>query len=690
LNKILKYVLPLVILASAFFIGQYYSSFRKSFTPRHWVADLQYTHLAITENFENGKSTLFHPYSFNLDPDGGASNQIFDGTCDARFPIIHLLIAKVSKGQKAQINTWRQVSRIFFCVSFLFIYLLLYQITKNYIISFISTFGLGITTLLLYAQDSIGTYTFTFSLIIAAFYFYHLFSEQEKKWQFYVSFILIGLASLTGHGTVLILMTLSFFYFKNHLYRKSDQKDKLIYFTLLTLFLVLFLYQRVYLLNLNGGVFELHGAIKGGMSSIIRLKVIFMTSIANLLSNTYIAASIFLGFIFYLFMKYKKIISDKKLDEWIIICSILFSLSIIYTACYLLGIIEFHLFLLEFLTPVLIFSGAIFLSFLIQLWKSNIYFLMLICLSTLSISVFSVHKNYKGGFVETDENRVQKTLDNLKGAERFLDSLGVPKTAKISLINGYGGNMSLMKTGRVGYVADGVEIEDIKRVLNHKDSKYILSQDQFFMFDVVNVYPEVLSQIQLIYSNETLSLYKKREKYSKSKGQILLDYVNSHNKKEYYEVLQNFEKNDNHDTIGTWKINGEVLNDSGFFSQKSLFIDERNEFPCTYSVKVNKLKNKPKGVVITGMFYSSQELRKVCFNTSCHSVNPKDQTDETQYFIEQFKVSKKIKGNLNSWQRISCKVSLPEQLQDTDVIKIYIWNPHNGSLVMDDFSFIFY
>lgn len=683
--KYLNILTPIAALVIGLLVSQYFSSFRVSFTPRHWLADIQYTHLAITENLSNGNGSIFYPKSYILDPDGGGANQTLDGLGEARFPVLNWAIAKCAHNSTEQINAWRHVSLFFYLASILFIYLTLYKLTKNLIASLVATLGLSFTSVALFAQDSIGTFTSTYALVLASFYFFVCFLFEFKKIQLYLALFLASWASLQGHGSILVLISIFGLLFIWDQKQKENKHLDIISYCIFALGSITFLYNRVYLFNKNGGLFEIGKIMQGGIRNVLDTNSKFMYSQSYNISNVFIAFFIFIGCLLFLYLKlYKKLNSEifGKLGEFV---ALVLGLNILYFILYLPGIFEKDFYLMESLLPSLILAASFSVSYILSNWPLKKIYFYILSFSIFFLSISSVKNAYKLRFIETDENRVQKSLDNLKHAKTFLDKLNISPNEKISLINGYGGNMSLMKTGRIGYVSDGTSIDDFKRLLDHEDSQYILSQDQFFMYDVVNAYPQILSKIKLVATNEVLSLYKKRSSSDSTSGEILMDYVQCHNKKNFQLFSLNFEKTD---TLNqSWFIKGNVLSDSGYYSKHCLEVKEEVEFPSTLEVEVKSFGKKPKGVVITGMFYTEKELRKVCFNMSCH----KSDEDKTQYFVEEFKISKKLKGEgLNKWTRVSCKVTFPDEIKMEDVIKVYLWNPNKGEFVMDDFSFIFY
>jgi len=297
-----------------------------------------------------------------------------------------------------------------------------------------------------------------------------------------------------------------------------------------------------------------------------------------------------------------------------------------------------------------------------------------------------MNKSYYKIFIEVDEDRVINTIDNLKDSYKFLESLNIGKDEKITMINGYGGNFALLSSKRKGYVVEDISSKSFEKVLSYKDSKYVLSQDEFFAFDVINSYSEAFAQLKLISSNGKLSLYKKINGKPKKSIDVVNEYIKCHGIKEYFKLGNNFEPDPKKDSIGKWKVKVDVLEDSLSYSgSNSLEIPKSIPFPCTYEFPVNKtgVKN-PTGVFVSALFYVTEEQRKLCFNTSCHG-------KDGQYFVETFKISKKLKeGNTNKWIRVSCKMTLPKELRPEDYIRTYIWNPENGEALVDDFSFVFY
>lgn len=689
-NKYFKFIVPIIAIFIASGVAIFFNSHHapekpRSFTPRHWLADLQYTHIAITENFQKGNGNIFYPKTQNLDPIGGGGNQSLDGVADARFPVLNYVVSLLSSNQTEQIQVWRVFSFAFFLLAIAICVLLMYELVQNWWVSLLVGLGVNFTSVLLFAQHAVGTYTLTYVLILSAVYFNLLFYKRQKPLFLFLSLGLSGWAMLQGHGSFIFFVVILGNYLYTYIQQRGDQKILFIAGGISVLFLGLLSYQRMGLYLQNGGLFELGELFSGGIKGFFKANSKYLFKNAYSVSNVFLSTTIFAGLIYFIYLKYADKNEKVNIGKQGTILFVIAILNFAYYVCHVSSLVTYDFYALEAMTPTLVLLSIYSVSFVYSNLEAKKIYVYIGLVATIGFSFLGTTNAFENRFIETEEDRVQKSLDNFVGADLFLDSLGISSSEKITVINGQGGNIALMKAKRIGYVADGLETEDFRKALSYTDSKYVLSQDQFFMYDVVSAYPEVLGKLKLVATNETLSLYEKRSKKDSITGEILKDYVQSHNFDTYDEFIQNFENKNVQPKHGSWHIHGNILPDSGYFSNNCLEIEKGQEFPCTYEVKLSELNEERTGVVITGMFYATEELRKVCFNLSCHG-------EDGQYFSESFKISKKLKGDaLNKWTRVSCKVTLPKgKVSKDDVIKVFLWNPHKGELAVDDFSFIFY
>lgn len=685
-QQILKYTTPLLSVLVVFLFTQFLNSLQDADNKKDWFADIQYTHIALTQNIAQGNGSVLEPKSYLLDPKGGANTQTLDGLAEARFPWAHALIARLAGQDSAQqANYWKVGSSVFFLVAVFLSGLLISEFTDRKLLIVLASIGANLTAIALLSESIIGPYTLTYALIIGGFYFSIKYLKSNSLGTLILSLLFLGTATLQGHGTILFLVG-SFFCFG---YRQWVRTKQILHLmvsgAILGLFLSLFYYNHVHLFAQNGGLFEIDSLFGGHDLNFWEANSAFLSNLSSGVSNLFIGVTIFFGFLVRLIQLYNKETTpnQQKIFQGYLLVIVLLQLA--YYLLYVSGLVGKDLFFIENMTPTLVLISLYFVTLIFNYLslKKN---LALTLMTVLVLGTgFATLKPYQNKLIKTDEDRVQMTLKNLTGAHAFLDSVGIPREAKISLINGYGGNMALMKCERKGYVADGASQQDYQRLLDYQDSDYVLSQDEFFMFDVVNAYPEILGKLELKASNETMTLYQKKKTPSKTTGRLLKDFVLCHQTQNYLEVTQDFEDLLD-DSVGTWNMHGSVMTLPEFGRNQFISISQQEQFPCTNTIQINKdLKKVPKAVVVTAKFFTKEELKKVCFNVSCHDPN------EGQYFVEIFKVSKKLKGDaLSQWTSVSCKIALPENLKLEDEIKVYLWNPLEGELLMDDFSFVFY
>lgn len=685
-QKILNYTAPLLSVLVVFFVTFLFNGLNDSDDQKEWFSDIQHTHMAITNNMAMGNGSVLAPKSYLLDPKGGTNPQTLDGLTEARFPWIHHLIARLAgQDQVKQAHYWKISSSVFFLVAVFLSGLLISELTTNRFLAILASIGVNLTAIGLLSQSIIGPYTLTYALIMGGFLFSIKYLKTQSVGALILSLSFLGTATLQGHGSILFLLG-SFLFFGFRQFSGAGRvKHFVISSLLLVLFLGLFYHNHVYLFNQNGGLFEIDSLFGLHDLNFWEANSAFLVDLSSGISNLFIGVTIFLGLIIHLIHQYNAQPRPQHLKSFKGYVSIIVLLQSLYYVIYVTGLVHKDVFFIENMTPTLILASLYFTSTVFN-YLSDQKNLVLTLVTILVLGTgFSTLKPYQKKLIRTDEDRVELTLKNLKGASIFLDNEGVSRASNISLINGYGGNMALMKCERTGYVADGVNPQDYQHLLDYKDSDYVLSQDEFFMFDVVNAYPEVLGKLELKASNETVSLYQKKKIPTKTTGDLLQDFVLCHQTEDYLEVIQDFET-PRDDTIGTWNMHSQISTDSRSNDNRFISITSEEQFPCTNTINVDQdLQKIPKAVVVTAKFFATEELKKVCFNVSCHD------PEEGQYFVEIFKISKKLKADaLNKWTSVSCKIALPENLQSKDDIKVYLWNPLEGKLLMDDFSFLFY
>jgi hypothetical protein len=109
------------------------------------------------------------------------------------------------------------------------------------------------------------------------------------------------------------------------------------------------------------------------------------------------------------------------------------------------------------------------------------------------------------------------TRDNFLTSARWLDSLGVPRTATLLVLDAYSYNLPLLLARRRGWTMlqnrnspENLTPENLARALSTLPADYVVTQNATFEQEVVRVYPAIMQRLQPVASNGRLSLWRIR------------------------------------------------------------------------------------------------------------------------------------------------------------------------------------
>ena len=109
------------------------------------------------------------------------------------------------------------------------------------------------------------------------------------------------------------------------------------------------------------------------------------------------------------------------------------------------------------------------------------------------------------------------TRDNFASSARWLDSLGVPRTATVLVLDAYSYNLPLLLARRRGWTmlqnrksAQDLSAENLRAALA-LPADYVITQNATYAQEVVNRYPAIAAYLQPIATNGRLSLWRIRQ-----------------------------------------------------------------------------------------------------------------------------------------------------------------------------------
>jgi len=226
-------------------------------------------------------------------------------------------------------------------------------------------------------------------------------------------------------------------------------------------------------------------------------------------------------------------------------------------------------------------------------------------------------------------DRVEITHQNYIGSERFLDSVGVPKTAKVLVIDGYTTNVPLILMHRMGWTVNWTSEYWIREGLS-KPFDIVAIQNSFIASDVVRNYPGIISQLKKFADSGFVSFYKK-EKTQQSTDQF-------------------------------FGIDSTSVIYRTTFESKS--VDSTSEyFNIIQDSSSRFISGKPTKILISG------EIQ--CGPGKPRLISSIDDGDSTYYYF-LFNLEEYIQKN--TWQPLLFQFVLPAGNSHSGIVKTYLWN----------------
>jgi hypothetical protein len=243
-----------------------------------------------------------------------------------------------------------------------------------------------------------------------------------------------------------------------------------------------------------------------------------------------------------------------------------------------------------------------------------------------------------------DRNEI--TRKNFMGTEKFLDSLGISKDAKVLVLDGYTTNVPLILMNRMGWTVNWTTEYNIREGLS-KPFDIVAIQNSFIASDVVRNYPGIISQLAKFADNGLVSFYRK------NKSQQLRD--------QFFGI-----------------DSSTVLYRSSF--PRLIAIDASSEY---FDLLTDSFSGFPSGsptkILVSGKLHCNSEKPKLISSMS--------DADSTYYY---FLYDLNSFENRDSWQPLMFQFVIPARKQMTGAVKTYFWNEKNVQYELKDLEVVAY
>ena len=479
----------------------------------------QADHYAITLQFLEKDADFFHPKTYCLNPQfqpTKASEKLDywnyslanpEGITAIDFPIHHYLIATCMKlfGTSSPL-----VSKCYFLLlSLLGLFYLsktTFLLSNSFFYScFILVFAFLSPMFSFYATGFLPS-SAALSLLFIASYWFVKYQKNAQFKHFTIAIFFITLAALTRFPFVIYILALLgtclFLYFF-----QKKKRYKIFFTTLIGLFVVMgyFSYNKFYLSENFGSNFLNYPMPAKSFSA-------FFTSISGTIHHevwryfTPIHYAI-LAYLGWILIKNRANITQLKTSSFTNIHLIITTLGVIaYSYLMILQFVAHDYYLLDTFFPIILFwMIACFPLLPIEKIKTQKKLLLVLLISGIFFQQFI----YQIGYKAREKDPLEITRKNFENSDKILDSLKIPKSAKILLIDSKSPNLAFTQMKRKGFCVMKVNRKTLQQSFNWKFD-YIITQNFTYKEVVLKNDPNFEKNTETIFNNRKFTIHIKK------------------------------------------------------------------------------------------------------------------------------------------------------------------------------------
>lgn len=628
-----------------------------------WTQSERY---AIALQFLENGFDLFHPATFNL--------QTVEGITRVDLPLNEFIVALLMKifGSTSPV-IFRMYTLCISITGLIYLYLLAKRITSSDLKSWMVVLFVFLSPLYMYYQAGFIPCVPAISFVFIALYFFYRYKQDAKRKQFYWSIFFFFLAAMIRLPFLIFLLAV----FLQQLYLFIRQR-KFIRFEFFGFVIVFGLFGAYYTYNVHLGI--LYG---------------------NMFLDDFLPAKSFTEFILIL-----RRIYDHWLFQYFTVCHYLLLITtLVYTIKHFRKNRVMENKAMWF--TLLISGGGAVLYFLLmacQYYDHDYYFLDSLFVPLVLLFILSVHhipleteknrlivffffcisfifmygdsrKNQFERYTFQSWDRVEITRRNFMDFDKFLDSIGIAKDAKMLVIDSYSTNIPLYLMKRKGYTVYQTIRDNAAFALFRWKWDYVVIQDQFLFSDVLRYYPVVGSVIEPVAGNGKITVYR----HSKTKGKKKVVELQQLNKKE--KVF--FARYDFHG-----RSEGGHFSESANVKYSELYksdfgvLDAVSEFSVSFSIGANELKKKSNLRVLVSCDIIRQKESGIQMVATITN-------EDKMIYYQGYKLSDYYEANTD-FSDGEFYFVLPKLSNANDILKIYLWNPKKENALYDNFEVTIY
>jgi len=272
-------------------------------------------------------------------------------------------------------------------------------------------------------------------------------------------------------------------------------------------------------------------------------------------------------------------------------------------------------------------------------------------------------------------DRIAATINNFRNSDLFLDSLKIPGDAKMLVLDAYAPNIPFIFMNRKGFAVLNTSQEEIQEALKW-NYDYLIIQDDFFLSDVYNSYPDIIKKIKIFSDNGKISICMRLKKDT---IQSLYEFLGLEKKIPVFERTMTF---DSVSVADTHWHNVQMTSGRSPAGNRCGYLDENMTYGLTYKTKDLKSIMDKSRVLLCSAFFRKDTLR------DCEVVVSFEANGNNIYY-KSYNIKDMIKKK-NEWEKVDLLFNIPPIGCEECEFGIFIWNTGKNNLCLGDFSFKIY
>jgi hypothetical protein len=259
------------------------------------------------------------------------------------------------------------------------------------------------------------------------------------------------------------------------------------------------------------------------------------------------------------------------------------------------------------------------------------------------------------------------TADNYTGADRLLDSLRIPKDAKLLVFGNEGSNNAFILLKRKGFVIIEPDSAKIATALQWAYD-FIVVDDEAMISKVYAHDPLIISKIRKVGGNGKISVYKKDKTIPTLTEK---EFFGLDRRKPSFDGGQYFEA----PVPGIRRVCTGAC-----FGNSRAIMDSVTEYGYTFELRdLQALKAKPSLLYVTLYLQSERAVKDLLL---CVSLKKDGK--------EMLFRAKSISADAGEWKKCVFLQTLPQVAEGESELKVFIWNRGKNNVSYDDFQVTIY